>query len=139
MPKCPKLELRQSAAVRLYALVGLRVYKRPQTARLRGQFEPSWRHQGKRPKRRPAPRLYLVTPPVGDLAGLTAALADALAAGDVAAVLLRLPEADERTLITQIKRVAALVQDTGAALLLDGHPELVARAGADGAHLDGHR
>jgi thiamine-phosphate pyrophosphorylase len=29
------------------------------------------------------------------------------------------------------------VQDRGAALLLDGHVELVARAGADGAHLTG--
>jgi len=92
---------------------------------------------GKTAERRPTPRLYLVTPPAGDLTGLTTALADALAAGDVAAVLLRSPEADERTLITRIKRVASLVQDTGAALLLDGQPDLVARAGADGAHLDG--
>jgi thiamine-phosphate pyrophosphorylase len=29
------------------------------------------------------------------------------------------------------------VQDKGAALLLDGHPDLVARGGADGAHLAG--
>src|SRR5919202_1185081 len=29
------------------------------------------------------------------------------------------------------------VQAKGVALLLDGHPELVARAGADGAHLTG--
>jgi thiamine-phosphate pyrophosphorylase len=30
-----------------------------------------------------------------------------------------------------------VIQDGGAALLLDGHVELVARAGADGAHLTG--
>jgi thiamine-phosphate pyrophosphorylase len=29
------------------------------------------------------------------------------------------------------------VQEKGAALLIDGHPELAARAGADGAHLAG--
>lgn len=87
--------------------------------------------------RRPAPRLYLVTAQTGDFAGLTATLADALGAGDVAAVLLRLPDADERTLITGIKRVAPVVQEKGAALLLDGRPDLVARAGADGAHLTG--
>jgi thiamine-phosphate pyrophosphorylase len=29
-----------------------------------------------------------------------------------------------------------MVQASGAALLLDGHPDLVARGGADGAHLD---
>ena len=40
------------------------------------------------------PRLYLVTPQTGDLAGLANGLADALAAGDIAAVLLRLPKAD---------------------------------------------
>ena len=80
---------------------------------------------GKTAERRPTPRLYLVTPPAGDPAGLAVALAAALAAGDVAAVLLRLPEADERTLITQIKALAPLVQDKGAALLLDGQPDLV--------------
>jgi thiamine-phosphate pyrophosphorylase len=59
----------------------------------------------------------------------------ALAGGDVAAVLLRLADADERTLINHAKSMAEPVQDKGAALLLDGHAELVARAGGDGAHL----
>jgi thiamine-phosphate pyrophosphorylase len=58
-------------------------------------------------------------------------------AGDVAAILLRLADADERTLINRAKAVAAVVQERDAALLLDGHIELVARAGADGAHLTG--
>jgi thiamine-phosphate pyrophosphorylase len=84
---------------------------------------------------RPAPRLYLVTPQ--DPAGLAGALVQALAAADIAAVLLRLPAGDERDRINQAKALAPAVQDKGAALLLDGHPELVARAGADGAHLDG--
>jgi thiamine-phosphate pyrophosphorylase len=52
-------------------------------------------------------------------------------------VLLRLPEADERTLLTHIKAIAPRVQEFGTALLLDGRPDLVARAGADGAHLTG--
>jgi len=85
--------------------------------------------------RRPAPRIYLVTPP--EPAGLSARLADALAAADIAAVLLRLPaETDERTRINQVKAIAPVVQDKGAALILAGHAELAARAGADGAHLD---
>jgi thiamine-phosphate pyrophosphorylase len=84
---------------------------------------------------RPAPRLYLVTP--RDPAGLAGSLAQALAATDVAAVLLRLPAGDERDRINQAKALVPAVQDKGAALLLDGHPELAARAGADGAHLDG--
>jgi thiamine-phosphate pyrophosphorylase len=88
-------------------------------------------------RRRPAARLYLVTPPIADAAAGAEMLGPALAAADIAAVLLRLAAADERTLINRIKALAPLVQDRGAALLLDGHPDLVARAGADGAHLAG--
>jgi thiamine-phosphate pyrophosphorylase len=93
-----------------------------------------------RPKQadpRPAPRLYLVTPPVADAAAFSTLLAAALAAGDIAAVLLRLSDADERTQINRAKMLCPLVQDRGGALLLDGHADLVARAGADGAHMTG--
>jgi thiamine-phosphate pyrophosphorylase len=86
---------------------------------------------------RPAPRLYLATPEVGDPSPLIASLPALLAGADVAAVLLRLAHADDRTLINRIKALAPIVQESGAALLLDGHVELVARAGADGAHLGG--
>ncbi len=68
---------------------------------------------------------------------LLASLPALLAGADVAAVLLRLAPADDRTLINRIKALAPVIQDSGAALLLDGHAELVARAGADGAHLNG--
>ena len=83
------------------------------------------------------PRLYLATPVVDDPAPLMAGLPGLLAGADIAAVLLRLKPTDQRTMITRIKALAPLVQDSGAALLLDGHVELVARAGADGAHLTG--
>ncbi len=86
---------------------------------------------------RPAPRLYLVTPPVEDAAAFAAPLTQALSAGDVAAVLLRLAEADERALINRVKTLASVVQSKDAALIVDRHVDLVARAGADGAHLTG--
>jgi thiamine-phosphate pyrophosphorylase len=86
---------------------------------------------------RPVPRLYLATPEIDDPSQLAAGLPGLLAAVDVAAVLLRLKPTDQRTMITRIKALAPTVQDAGAALLLDGHVELVARAGADGAHLSG--
>lgn len=86
---------------------------------------------------RPVPRLYLATPLVDDPTALTASLPSLLAAADVAAVLLRLAPADDRTLTNRIKALAPVIQNNGAALLLDGHVELVARAGADGAHLTG--
>jgi thiamine-phosphate pyrophosphorylase len=85
----------------------------------------------------PRARLYLVTPPLGDPAAFLPDLDAALSAGDVAAVLLRLAPADERTLIARAKAVAAAVQRRDVAVLLDGHADLVARAGADGAHLTG--
>jgi len=86
---------------------------------------------------RPAPRLYLATPVVDDPSSLLASLPGLLAQADVAAVLLRLKTTDQRTMISRIKTLAPAIQDSGAALLLDGHVELVARAGADGAHLTG--
>jgi thiamine-phosphate pyrophosphorylase len=81
-----------------------------------------------------APRLYLVTPRA-DPGGIADALAAALGAADIAVVLLRLPAADDRTMIRQVKAVAPMVQGKGAALLLDGQSEVAVRAGADGAHL----
>jgi thiamine-phosphate pyrophosphorylase len=83
------------------------------------------------------PRLYLATPEVDDPSQLVASLPGLLAAADVAAVLVRLRQIDQRTMISRIKALAPAIQDAGAALLLDGHVELVARAGADGAHLGG--
>ena len=86
---------------------------------------------------RPAPRLYLATPDVDDPSQLAATLPALLAAADIAAVLVRLRETDQRTMISRVKALAPAIQDGGAALLIDGHAELVARAGADGAHLTG--
>lgn len=93
-----------------------------------------------RPKQaepRPAPRLYLTTPRLADTGAFAVALRHALAAADVAAVLLRLADSDEGTLIKRAKALAPVVQDAGAALLLDGRAGLVARARADGAHTAG--
>jgi thiamine-phosphate pyrophosphorylase len=91
----------------------------------------------KQPDPRPTPRLYLVTPPVSDAQVFSGHLAAAMAAGDVAAVLLRLAQGGERTQINHAKALAPIVQDKNAALLLGGHAELVARAGADGVHATG--
>src|SRR5712672_124668 len=86
---------------------------------------------------RPVPRLYLATPVVDDPSSLMASLPGLLAGANVAAVLVRLKPTDQRTMISRVKALAPAIQDSGAALLLDGHVELVARAGADGAHLTG--
>jgi thiamine-phosphate pyrophosphorylase len=86
---------------------------------------------------RPRPRLYLVTPALDDTAAFANDLDAALGAADIAAVLLRLADADERALINRAKAVATIVQRRDVALLLDGRPDIVGRVGADGAHLTG--
>ena len=86
---------------------------------------------------RPATRLYLVTPEIADAQGFARDLEAALAAANIAAVLLRLKPADERTLINRVKILAPVVQKFDTALVLDGLPDIVARGGADGAHLTG--
>jgi thiamine-phosphate pyrophosphorylase len=91
----------------------------------------------KAPPRRPAPRLYLITPAVADAGRFAGVLKAAVGAADVAAVLLRLEPAGERELTNRAKALAAIVQQADAALVLDGHAEIAGRSGADGAHLNG--
>jgi thiamine-phosphate pyrophosphorylase len=88
-------------------------------------------------QRSPRQQLYLVTPQLGDTAAFARDVGAALQAGDIAAILLRLEQADERTMINRAKAVAAVVQRLDIALLLEGYPHLAVRAGADGAHLPG--
>ena len=85
----------------------------------------------------PAPRLYLVAPRVESAQELGHDLDQVLAAADVAAVLLRLPDAGESSLMAYARAIVPVAQGRGTALLLDGHPEIVVGAGADGAHLAG--
>jgi thiamine-phosphate pyrophosphorylase len=94
------------------------------------------------PISRPLPRLYLATPEVEDPSPLVSSLPGLIAGADIAAVLLRLKMVDQRSMISRIKTLAPAIQNAGAALLLDGRDldnnfELVARAGADGAHVNG--
>ena len=90
-----------------------------------------------KPAPHPAPRLYLATPEVDDRSQLADTLASLLATADVAAVLVRVAASDPRSMISRVKALAPAIQNAGAALLIDSHADLVARAGADGAHLTG--
>lgn len=93
----------------------------------------------------PAPRLALLSPYGLGLpeAGATAtALTAACAAGDVAAVLLRLAPSDERGLVNLLKQLCPAAQERGAAVvvavpgLAGDLVSVAARGGADGVHLD---
>src|SRR5260370_1335532 len=79
-----------------------------------------------------APRLYLAALVAEEPQSLAASLPGLVAGADVAAVLLRRQRADARTMISRVKALAPAIQNAGAALLLDGHVDLVARSGADG-------
>ena len=89
------------------------------------------------PAARPPTRLYLITPPIEDARRFAADLNCALAAADIAAVLLRLGVEAEQDLREAVATLAPLVQSRGVALLLDGRPELAGHLHADGAHLTG--
>jgi thiamine-phosphate pyrophosphorylase len=88
-------------------------------------------------QQRPRQRLYLVTPELDETTAFANALDAVLASADIAAVLLRLADADERALVNRAKTVAAAVQRRDVALLLDARIEIVGWVGADGAHLTG--
>jgi len=90
----------------------------------------------------PAARLYLVSPPIRDAEAFAPRIAAACAAGDVAAVLLRLEPADARALVNRIKALAPAAQAQGAAALVEapGAEDVVGaavRGGADGVHAGG--
>jgi thiamine-phosphate pyrophosphorylase len=88
-----------------------------------------------------AARLYLITPVLED-DSFAPRLTEACATGTVAAILLRLASADERTLINQVKALAPAAQEHGAAVIIatDSKVDLAnvaARGGADGVHVPG--
>jgi thiamine-phosphate pyrophosphorylase len=85
----------------------------------------------------PITRLMLVTPLVADADAMAFRLMQAQAGGDLAAVLLRLAEGDERSRIERVKRLAGPVQAANVALVVETSALVAARGGADGVHLTG--
>lgn len=85
----------------------------------------------------PRTRLMLVTPPVSDADAMAFRLMQAFAGGDVAAVLLRLTDGDDRSRIERVKRLAGPVQGQSVALVVEGTALVATRGGADGVHLTG--
>ena len=85
---------------------------------------------------RPPCRLYLITPPaIPDLAAFARDLETALDAGDVAALQIRLKDADDATVLAAIAVLKPVAQARGVAVILNDRPDLAARSGCDGVHL----
>lgn len=84
----------------------------------------------------PTTRIYLVTPPAFEPAAFSSSLARVLDAGDVAALRLRLPGADEATIARAVGAVLPLTQAHEVALLIDADAALARKLGCDGVHVD---
>jgi thiamine-phosphate pyrophosphorylase len=80
-------------------------------------------------------RLYLITPPSFDAGTFSDTLASALDAGDVAAVQLRLKDADDDAIRRATDLLRPVAQDRGVAFLMNDRADLAVETGCDGAHL----
>ncbi|THD77319.1 MAG: thiamine phosphate synthase [Phenylobacterium sp.] len=84
----------------------------------------------------PLCRLYLITPPrLDDLAGFGHVLAQALDAGDVAALQIRLKEVPDGAIAAAVDALAPIAQARGVAVILNDRPDLAAQLGCDGVHV----
>ncbi len=83
----------------------------------------------------PGCRLYLVTPPSLDLARFPDLLGAALDAGEVAAVQLRLKDADDAAWRRAITALRPVAQAREVAFLLNDRADLVRDTDCDGAHV----
>ena len=85
---------------------------------------------------RPPCRLYLITPPIiPDLDAFAAVLDQALAAGDVAALQIRLKPADEATIRHAVAVLAPVARRHEVAVILNDRPDVARATGCDGVHI----
>ena len=92
-------------------------------------------HSSSMPARPPC-RLYLITPPViADLDAFAARLDQALAAGDVAALQIRLKPADETTIRAAVAALGPVARRHAVAVILNDRPDLAKATGCDGVHI----
>lgn len=88
------------------------------------------------PRKAPRPRLYLVTPPQFEPASFAKALDEALSAGDVACVRLRLPGASQDELRHAVDALRPVCHRREAALLISEFFRLARECGLDGVHFE---
>ena len=83
----------------------------------------------------PAPRLYLITPPLADASEFAVVFQAALAGGEVASVLVRLaPGSDVKKIVGPLREIA---QALDVALLIEDDARMAARLDVDGVHVSG--
>ncbi len=81
-------------------------------------------------------RLYLITPPrIDDLKAFAGLLEQALDAGDVAALQIRLKPASDDQIRAAVARLAPIAQARDVAVILNDRPDLAVATGCDGVHV----
>ena len=80
-------------------------------------------------------RLILFAPREENADLMAASLSAAFQGGRIDAVIVTLPDDDERSQINFVKALVPIVHEAGAVLLIVDAFEMVARTGADGVHL----
>jgi thiamine-phosphate pyrophosphorylase len=85
---------------------------------------------------RPPCALYLITPPsIPDLPAFAQVLDEALGAGAVAALQLRLKDVDDAAILAAVAALKPVAERHGVAFLLNDRPDLAVRSGCDGVHV----
>jgi thiamine-phosphate pyrophosphorylase len=80
-------------------------------------------------------RLYLITPPALEATAFADRLAEALDAGDVASVQLRLKDVSDGAICRAAEILRPVAQRRGVAFLMNDRPDLALATGCDGAHI----
>jgi thiamine-phosphate pyrophosphorylase len=81
-------------------------------------------------------RLYLITPSViPDLPAFTGAVEEALGAGDVAALQIRMKEAPEHEIEAAVRALTPICHARDVAVILNDNPRLAKKLGCDGVHI----
>ena len=80
-------------------------------------------------------RLYLISPPVIDLARFESELEQVLAAGDVASFQLRLKTAGDDEIRRAVSALKPITNRADVAFLLNDRPDLASALGCDGVHI----
>jgi thiamine-phosphate pyrophosphorylase len=81
-------------------------------------------------------RLYLITPPqLAELDAFASALEEALGAGDVACLQLRLKDVDDAAIARAVERLMPICHRREVAFILNDRPDLAHTLGCDGVHI----
>ncbi len=83
-------------------------------------------------------RLVLVVPDMADVDERVAALSNALSGGDVASVILPQYGLDDGLFQMHAERLVPVIQEAGAAALIEGDTRVAGRVKADGLHIAGN-